>query len=147
MKLPTLLLCLTFSVLPPLAAQAQEAADVEQVRRAELAFAQTLADRDHEAFKSFLAEEAVFLSDEGALRGAEQVAAGWKPYFEGADAPFHWKPGQVGITLSGDLALSTGPVTGPDGTRIGTFVSTWQRQLDSSWKVILDTGCSCARQR
>ena len=42
----------------------------EQVRAAERAFAKTMADRDHAAFISFLADEAVFFGN-GAQRGAD----------------------------------------------------------------------------
>jgi hypothetical protein len=42
----------------------------EQVRRAEIAFAKTMADRDHVAFTSFLAEEAVFVGTNRVFRSA-----------------------------------------------------------------------------
>jgi hypothetical protein len=59
-----------------------------QVRSAEMAFAKTMADRDHAAFASFLDEEATFVSPNRVLRGAKEVAAGWKRFFEGPQAPF-----------------------------------------------------------
>jgi ketosteroid isomerase-like protein len=58
----------------------------EQVRRAEIAFAKTMADRDHAAFTSFLAKEAIFVSPHRVLRGAREVAAGWKKFYEGPQA-------------------------------------------------------------
>jgi hypothetical protein len=42
---------------------------------------------------------------------------------------------------SGTLALSTGPVYAPDGQRSGTFNSTWRREKDGRWKIVLDNGC------
>lgn len=112
-----------------------------QVREAETAFAQTMADRDHQAFQSFLAEGAVFVSGGRALRGRDAISQGWKPFYEGEEAPFSWRAETVEVVGSGDLALSTGPVSDPAGVRIGTYISTWQRQDDGSWKVILDGGC------
>jgi ketosteroid isomerase-like protein len=47
----------------------------EQVRRAETAFAETMADRDHAAFTLFLADEAIFVNPDRVLRGAKAVAA------------------------------------------------------------------------
>jgi ketosteroid isomerase-like protein len=113
----------------------------EQVRQREVAFAQTMADRDHEAFQTFLAEDAIFLSGSKALRGKEAVAAAWKGFFEKPDAPFSWTPETVEVVASGTLAISTGPVFAPDGSRVGTFNSTWRKEPDGSWKVVLDNGC------
>ena len=85
----------------------------QQVFATEEAFARTMAVRDHEAFTSFLSEEAVFFSGSNVLRGKEQVAEGWKAYFASPEAPFSWKPERVEVLDSGHLALSTGPVTDP----------------------------------
>ena len=65
------------------------------VFEAERAFAKTMADRDHTAFVSFLSEEAVFLSGGTTLRGAKQVADGWKAFYETPEAPFSWEPKTV----------------------------------------------------
>lgn len=115
----------------------------DAVREAETAFARTMADRDHARFTSFLHPDAVFLGNASIMRGATQVAEGWKPYFEGARAPFSWSPDRVAVAGSGDLAVSTGPVSNPDGKVVGTFVSTWRRGEDGTWKIILDSGCRC----
>ena len=113
----------------------------EQVRRAERAFAKTMADRDHDAFRSFLADEAIFVSGTRVLRGASEVAAGWKRFYEGAEAPFSWEPDQIQVLDSGTLALSSGPVLNPAGKRIGTFNSVWRRESGGRWKVVIDHGC------
>lgn len=112
-----------------------------EVRRAEAAFARTMADRDHAAFNTFLAPDAIFMNGRRALRGAPAVAAGWKPYFTGATAPFSWEPGTVEVLESGSLALSSGPVLDPSGKRVGTFNSVWRREKNGRWRVVLDNGC------
>jgi len=113
----------------------------EQVSQAERAFARSMADRDHVAFASFLSDEAVFLSGQTTLRGKQAVAEGWKPFFEGPQAPFSWEPEHVEPLDSGSLAVSTGPVRDPQGNRVGTYISTWRKGPDGSWKVVLDGGC------
>ncbi len=113
----------------------------EDLRATEEAFAQTMADRDHEAFISFLAEETVFFGGNGEIRGKAAVAAAWKPYYEGSVAPFSWQPESATVLDSGSLGLTSGPVFAPDGTRVGTFNSVWRRGGDGTWKVVFDRGC------
>jgi ketosteroid isomerase-like protein len=120
----------------------------EQVRATEQAFAKTMADRDHAAFASFLADEAVFFGN-GAQRGAAQVAAVWKRFFEGAKAPFSWEPEQVEVLESGTLALSSGPVYDPDHKRTGPLNSVWRREPGGKCKIVFDKGCppcNCSQQ-
>jgi ketosteroid isomerase-like protein len=111
-----------------------------RVRARETAFARTMADRDHAAFATFVAEEALFMG-RSVLRGRPAVVAGWKAYFDGATAPFSWQPDRVEVVDSGTLAFSTGPVFDPGGKRVGTFNSTWRLEKDGEWRVVLDSGC------
>jgi ketosteroid isomerase-like protein len=112
-----------------------------ELRATEEAFARTMADRDHHAFVSFLAEEAVFFGPQGEIRGKAAVAAAWKPFYEIPEAPFSWQPESATVLDSGNLGLTSGPVLAPDGTRVGTFNSVWRREADGSWKVVFDRGC------
>ena len=130
------------TVLAVVAARAAEPLEAlaAKVRARETAFAKAMADRDHAAFATFVAEEALFLG-RSVLRGRPAVAAGWKAYFEGDKAPFSWQPDRVEVVDSGTLAFSTGPVFDPGGKRVGTFNSTWRLEKDGEWRVVLDSGC------
>ena len=112
----------------------------EQVRKAETAFAKTMADRDHAGFVSHLSEEAVFFG-RSVLRGKAKVAEAWKTFYDAKEAPFSWEPESVEVLDSGTLGLSSGPVLSPTGQRVGTFNSVWRREKDGSWKIIFDKGC------
>jgi ketosteroid isomerase-like protein len=112
-----------------------------QVRDTERAFAKTMADRDHAAFASFLADEAIFMGEGPALRGKQAVATGWKRLYDGPRAPFSWEPEVVEVIDSGTLALSSGPVRDPQGKRVGTFNSIWRRDANGAWKIVFDKGC------
>jgi ketosteroid isomerase-like protein len=115
----------------------------EQVRKAESAFAKSMADRDHAAFVSHLAEDALFFGGKGVQRGKAAVAAAWKPLFEKPDAPFSWRPEEVEVLDSGTLAMTSGPVFDPAGKRFGTFNSVWRKDAGGSWRIVLDKGCDC----
>ena len=136
-----LLAGITFLVANTVSAQDPGLARLrQQVEDTERAFAATMADRDHGAFTSFLSEEAVFFSAETTLRGKQQVADAWKAYFEEPDAPFSWEPQRVEVLDSGTLALSSGPVSDPDGKLVATFTSIWRLEASGKWRIIFDKG-------
>jgi ketosteroid isomerase-like protein len=112
----------------------------QQVEDTERAFAQTMADRDFDAFASFLSEEAVFFSGNTPLRGKQAVRDAWQPYFEGPEAPFSWAPELVVVLDSGGLALSSGPVRNPEGARVATFNSIWRLEPSGAWRIVFDKG-------
>ena len=112
-----------------------------ELRTAETAFAKTMADRDHAAFVKFLSPETVFFGRNGEMRGSQTVADAWAGFFEGANAPFSWRPEIAAVLDSGQLGLTSGPVFDPEGKQIGTFNSVWRRESDGSWKIVFDKGC------
>ena len=125
----------------PLVARAQSGAALQtQVRERERAFAKTMADRDHAAFVSFLADETIFFG-KGPLRGKKAVAEAWKAFYDGPQAPFSWEPDAVEVLDSGRLALSSGPVHDPEGKRVGTFNSVWRLEKGGQWRIVFDKGC------
>ena len=130
---------LIFVCLSPLFSQSRDEL-IQQARKTEIAFAKSMADRNHDAFVSFLAKDTIFLGN-STLKGSEAVAKAWKRFFEKPDAPFSWAPEIVELDAAGRLALSTGPVTGPAGKPAGTFTSVWRREADGQWKIVLDYGC------
>lgn len=114
---------------------------VAQVRDAETAFAATMAARDHAAFGTFIAEEAIFFGGHGPLRGAAAVTAAWQRFFTEPRAPFSWRPETVEVLDSGTLALTAGPVFDPEGVQFSTFMTTWRLEADGKWRVVFDKGC------
>lgn len=125
-------------------APADRAAEVAAVERA---FARTMAERDHVAFSSFLADEAVFVAGTKVLRGRQAIAAAWKRFYDGPQAPFSWTPDRVEVLDSGGLAFSAGPVFDPAGKLVGRFTSIWRLESPGTWRIVFDTGsdiCDCA---
>lgn len=110
------------------------------VEAREIAFAKTMADRDFDAFKAFISNEAIFFNGNEPLRGKSTVIAGWAPFFEGENAPFSWQPDTVEALDSGQLALSSGPVYSTTGEVVGRFNSIWRKEADGQWRVVFDKG-------
>ena len=111
-----------------------------EVKDREVAFAKTFADRDFEAFLSFVSPEAVFFNGNEPLRGHDAIAQVWAPLFEDETAPFSWKPDVIEVLESGRLALSSGPVRSASGEIHGRFNSIWRLDNDGQWRVIFDKG-------
>ncbi|MBT8080048.1 MAG: DUF4440 domain-containing protein [Gammaproteobacteria bacterium] len=118
---------------------ARKTRDVVEAR--EIAFAKTMADRDLDAFATFISPEAVFFDGrQQPLRGRAAIVAAWARFFDGPVAPFAWHPDIVEPLESGELALSSGPVYAPDGEVTGRFNSVWRKDPDGTWRVVFDKG-------
>lgn len=136
-----LMISLLISLPPAVPAGETDRVGLEQqVERVEHAFAQTMADRDFDAFTRFLDPETVFFSDDGPLRGSAAVAERWKSYFEAQEAPFSWSPETVQALDSGGLAFSSGPVFDSSGQRVATFHSVWRLNDEGEWRIVFDKG-------
>lgn len=114
-----------------------------QVMETERAFASTMADRDFEAFVSFLADETVFFAGEKPLNGKQAVADAWQAFYTAENVPFSWSPETVVVLDSGTLALSSGPVFDPAGKKVATFTSIWRQESPGVWRIVFDKGCNC----
>ena len=149
MRLPILRLAFLLALALASAAHAETREQLtQQVRDAENGFAATMAARDHKAFATFIAEDAVFFGGDKAVRGKAAVVESWKGLYEKPAAPFSWRSESVEVLDSGQLAHSSGPVLNAKGERVGTFNSIWRRGSDGDWKVVFDKGCdacNCAQ--
>ena len=119
-----------------------------QVTATERAFAQTMADRDHGAFASFVAEDTVFFSGPKPLHGKQAVVDFWARFYQKPQAPFSWEPDEVEVLDSGTLAISSGPVRNPEGKLFARFTSIWRLEAPGRWKIIFDKGnpeCDCPK--
>lgn len=139
------LLSAACSTTVPLQPQAELQA---QVRAAETAFAQSMADRNFAAFGSFVADDAVFINGGQPLRGKAAILAFWQRFFNSPVAPFSWRPELAEVVTSGGLAYTEGPVSLPDGTISAKFYTTWRRTAAGQWQVVFDNGykvCNCGQ--
>lgn len=112
----------------------------DEVVATERAFAKTMADRNLNAFATFISDEAVFFSGPQPLHGRQAIVDYWARFYSKPAPPFSWEPAQVEVLASGTLALSTGPVRDPDGKLIGCFSSIWRQEAQGQWKIVFDRG-------
>ena len=124
--------------------KAPEGADL--LRKLEADFAQAVADRGHDAFVSYFAEDGVELEDGGAIKTKDDMRkeGPWP-----SDLTLTWAPVKAEMAASGDLGFTYGNYQlkskDKDGklvTRYGKYTSIWKKQKDGSWKVLLDMGNS-----
>lgn len=130
-----------------LGAESEGAAEAEaSLEAAERAFAEAASERDLERFRSFLAEDVIFSTPQGPLRGPQAVVEAWGSFFDPEGPSIGWEPTRVAVTDGGRIGLSTGPYrvvrTTPEGEAAfeGYFSSVWRRRADGQWEIILDSG-------
>ncbi len=111
-----------------------------QVIEREKAFAQTMQDRNFQAFSGFISEEAIFYHGHSPLIGKDRVLENWSYYYKSKKPPFSWSPSKVEVLESGQLAISSGPVLDENGKCISEYTSVWRLDSDKQWRVIFDKG-------
>jgi ketosteroid isomerase-like protein len=111
-----------------------------------MSFAASMARRDHNAFASHIADDAVFINGGTPLRGKEAITSFWKRFFAGPNAPFVWKPEIVEVAAEGTLGYTEGPVSAPSGAVLAKFFSTWHRDNSGQWFVVFDNGYDVCKQ-
>lgn len=114
--------------------------DTTSLVAAEVAFSDSMKERDFQAFTSFIAPDAVFINGGKPLRGKQAILTYWKRFFDSSPAPFSWRPEIAEISSSDGLGYTEGPVTASDTIELAKFYSVWKLQEDGSWRVIFDNG-------
>lgn len=125
---------------------ARQVAEPAGLAAAEIAFARSMADRNLEAFSSFIDTGAVFINNGKPLRGRGEIIGHWKQYFSEPQAPFSWYPEISEVSTSTGLGYSSGPVRDPSGKVVAIFASTWRLNRLGEWKIVFDNGhaiCAC----
>lgn len=145
--------CLAFLLLSGGAASEPRANDealVEEVRCVEIAFAESVANSDIDAFRNLLHPDARFVGS-GVVRGRDEIVSAWQPLFEDDRPLLIWRPEIVEVLDSGVLALSRGPyrleLSDADGNvsyEWGTYNSIWLKQPNGAWQIVFDAGSPAA---
>jgi ketosteroid isomerase-like protein len=117
--------------------------NLQSLVEAERSFARLSADTGMKtAFMTWLADDAIVFRPE-PVRGRER-------YANSPDIPgmLIWQPVYADISAAGDLGYTSGPYeyrqegANHPADGYGHYVSIWKKQLDGSWKVLIDVGIS-----
>ncbi len=113
-------------------------------------FAHATAARGIDGWMTYVAADAAFMPD-GAdpVRGTAAIRAFYTPAFARPSYSLTWQPAEADVSRSGDLGYTYGQYesrsTGQDGrpaTSRGKYVTIWKKQVDGSWKAVVDIGNS-----
>ena len=120
--------------------------DPNVLMEVERAFAQATAERGVDGWMDFMAPNAVELSAE-PLVGLDQIRAGMTKQFKLPGFRITWEPMKAEFLGQGDVGYAVGRYqvrfTSDDGkpqVETGSYLTTWQKQKDGSWKVVSDIG-------
>lgn len=120
--------------------------DAKVLMDAERAFAKATAERGVDGWMEFMAPNAVELSAE-PLVGLDQIRAGMSKQFRLPGFKITWEPTKAEFLGKGDVGYAVGRYevrfNGEDGKPVverGTYLTTWQKQRDGTWKVVSDIG-------
>jgi ketosteroid isomerase-like protein len=120
--------------------------DPNILMQAERAFAKATAERGVDGWMDFMAPNAVELSAE-PLVGLDQIRNGMAKQFRRPGFKITWEPTKAEFVGQGDVGFAVGRYevrfTGDDGklqVETGSYLTTWQKQKDGSWKVVSDIG-------
>ena len=108
---------------------------------AERAFSRAAAEHGtKEAFLAFMAEEAVL------FRPQPVPGKKWMMERPAPTGKLSWRPIFADVSAAGDLGYTTGPYefrkdpADAAAASFGNYITIWQRQPDSTWKVLIDLG-------
>jgi len=120
--------------------------DVSVLMQADRDFAKATAAKRLDGWMSFMAPNAVLLRAE-PLVGLDQIKAGMAKDFDSPGFQLTWEPTKAEFVGSGPVGYTVGryeaKFTGDDGkpqTSHGSYMTTWRKQKDGSWKVVADIG-------
>jgi ketosteroid isomerase-like protein len=123
--------------------------DAEAARQslmaADQAWSETVGDAD--AFAARLAPDVFFLPpDQPRVQGPVAFQGVLGPVLELPGSKLTWSADEAEVSEDGSMGYTIGTfeltVAGEDGTpatRVGTYLTIWDRQDDGTWKVAVDT--------
>ena len=128
------------------AAQVDIEAEQAALMERDKAWSQAASDADAEGMVSFLADDFVFLPDDGSrINDKEGMREEWENLFGLPGVALSWEATEAVVAKSGELGYTVGTteftVNGPDGnpvTTSGKYLTVWRKQSGGEWMVTAD---------
>ena len=122
------------------------AADEEAIRAADLAWSKAAGDKDAAKFASFYAENAVVMAPGMAeTKGRDAIQQAMAGMMQDPNFALSFAPTKIVVAKAGDMAYEVGDfqMTTSDkkkkpSTLKATYVVVWGKQMDGSWKALVD---------
>jgi len=122
------------------------AADEEAIRAADLAWSKAAGDKDAAKFASFYGENAVLMAPGmPAVKGRDAIQQAFVGLVQDPNFALSFAPTKIVVAKGGDMAYeigdfqmtTSGKKKKPE-TLKATYVVVWGKQMDGSWKAVLD---------
>lgn len=129
-------------------------AEGEKIIQISKQWTQIASQRDLEKTVSYWDEDAILISaGQPVLKGRNQIRSMVEESFKIPGFRIAWEPQSVVVSESGDMAymIEDSQVTFPDSTgklvtQMNKAVSIWRKQVDGSWKNVVDISTPDASQ-
>jgi ketosteroid isomerase-like protein len=113
-------------------------------------FDKATAEKGVDGWVAYFAPNGSMLSDTSKpTTGIAEIRAAMKPVFDNSSFSLRWHPTKAEIMIPGVIGYTVGRWErlqknneGKWMKSAGTYSTTWKRQPDSSWKIVLDSGVS-----
>ena len=117
----------------------------DELRAADLAWAETARKKDLDGILSFMAKDGETLApNEPLANDPAAIRASWQALLALPDVQLTWQPVRVEVAASGELGFARGTYTlsftGPDGKPVrdeGKYCEVWKK-IDGHWKCLID---------
>ena len=133
------------ALLFPSSLVAQKKSALEDMVQTEQAFSKTAEEKNtRDAFMTFIADDGILIRL-FPVNGKKWMLE--NPVKPSDKKPLlAWQPAFAGMAAAGDLGFTTGPWEFKDDIKdekpsgCGHFVTLWKKQLDGTWRFVLDLG-------
>jgi ketosteroid isomerase-like protein len=113
-------------------------------------FDKATAEKGVEGWVAFFAPNGSMLSDTSKpTTGLAEIRAEMEPVFKDSTFTLRWNPTKAEMMIPGVIGYTVGRWErirkNKEGKRMkstGTYSTTWKKQPDGSWKIVLDSGVS-----
>jgi ketosteroid isomerase-like protein len=145
----TLANILTLIILPLAFAIGQGTPDeAALLMRLDREFDMATAEKGVDGWAAYFAPNGSMLSDTSKpTTGHEDIRKAMEPAFKDPSFSLRWQPTNAGIMIPGIIGYTVGrwerSRKNKEGKLMkwtGTYSTTWKKQPDGSWKIVLDTG-------